>query len=58
MELEYLPFNLSECIESALDLVVTRAAEHHLDLAYIIDEDVSGAIYGDVTRLRQYCSIY
>jgi PAS domain S-box-containing protein len=53
MELEYLPFNLRECIESALDLVVTRAAEHHLDLAYIIDEDLPQAIYGDVTRLRQ-----
>lgn len=53
MELEYLPFNLRECIESALDLVVTRAAEHHLDLACIIDEDVPQAIYGDVTRVRQ-----
>ncbi len=53
MELEYLPFNLRECIESALDLVVTRAAEHHLDLAYIIDEDVPQAVYGDVTRVRQ-----
>jgi PAS domain S-box-containing protein len=53
MELEYLPFNLRECIESALDLVVTRAAEHHLDLACMIDEDVPQAIYGDVTRVRQ-----
>jgi signal transduction histidine kinase/DNA-binding response OmpR family regulator len=53
MELEYAPFNLRDCIESALDLVVTRAAEHHLDLAYIIDEDVPPAIYGDVTRIRQ-----
>ncbi len=39
--------------KSALDLVVTRAAEHHLDLACIIDEDVPQAIYGDVTRVRQ-----
>ena len=53
MELEYLPFNLRECIESALDLVVTRATEHHLDLAYIVDDDVPSGIYGDVTRLRQ-----
>jgi PAS domain S-box-containing protein len=53
MELEYLPFNLRECIESALDLVVTRATEHHLDLAYIVDDDVPPGIYGDVTRLRQ-----
>ncbi|MGZ9222787.1 MAG: response regulator, partial [Anaerolineales bacterium] len=53
MELEFLPFNLRDCIESALDLVVTRAAEHHLDLACLIDEDVPQAIYGDVTRVRQ-----
>jgi PAS domain S-box-containing protein len=53
MELEYLPFNLRECIESALDLVVTRAAEYHLDLAYIVEEDVPEVIYGDVTRVRQ-----
>jgi PAS domain S-box-containing protein len=53
MELEHLPFNLRDCIESALDLIVTRAAEHHLDLACVIDEDIPQAIYGDVTRLRQ-----
>ncbi|HUG33153.1 MAG TPA: response regulator, partial [Anaerolineales bacterium] len=53
MEIEYLPFNVRECIESALDLVVPRAAEHHLDLACVIDDDVPQAISGDVTRLRQ-----
>ena len=53
MELEYLRFNFRECIESALDLVVTRASEHHLDLAYIVEEDVPQVIYGDVTRVRQ-----
>jgi len=53
MELEHLPFNLRDCIESALDLIVTRAAEHHLDLACVIDEDIPQSIYGDVTRLRQ-----
>lgn len=53
MELEYLPFNIRDCIESALDLVVTRAAEHHLDLACVIDEDVPKTISGDATRVRQ-----
>ncbi|MBC7879632.1 MAG: response regulator [Anaerolineales bacterium] len=53
MELEYQPFILRECIESALDLVVTRAAEHHLDLACLIDDDVPQALHGDVTRIRQ-----
>jgi signal transduction histidine kinase/CheY-like chemotaxis protein len=53
MELEYQPFLVRECIESALDLVVPRAAEHHLDLACIIDDDVPQSIRGDVTRVRQ-----
>jgi len=53
MELEYQPYQLRECIDSALDLVTTRAAEKHLDLACIVDDDVPQAIYGDVTRMRQ-----
>jgi PAS domain S-box-containing protein len=53
MELEYQPFHVRDCIESALDLVVTRAAEHHLDLACLIDEDVPLALHGDITRIRQ-----
>ena len=53
MELEYQPFIVRECIESALDLVVTRASEHHIDLAYIVEDDVPQGILGDVTRIRQ-----
>ena len=53
MELEQQPFDLRECVESALDLVAARAVEKGLDLAYLIDDDVPIGIYGDVTRLRQ-----
>src|SRR5947209_8424206 len=53
LELEHQPFDLRECIESALDLVVARAHEKGLDLAYRLDELTPPAIYGDVTRLRQ-----
>ena len=53
MELESQPFDLRECVESALDLVAGRAVEKNLDLAYIIDDDVTTGIRGDVTRLRQ-----
>src|SRR4029453_14971516 len=53
LELEAQPFDLRECIESALDLVATRAAEKGLDLAYLLGEGTPGAIVGDVTRLRQ-----
>ena len=53
MDIEAQPFDLRECVESAMDLVGPRAAEKHLDLAYLLDADVPGAIGGDVTRLRQ-----
>ncbi len=55
MELENQPFELSTCVESALDLVAARASEKGLDLACIIEDDVPAAIVGDVTRLRQIC---
>jgi signal transduction histidine kinase/DNA-binding response OmpR family regulator len=53
MELESQPFNLRECIESALDLLAATAAEKDLELAALIDPAVPGVIVGDVTRLRQ-----
>jgi GAF domain-containing protein/CheY-like chemotaxis protein len=53
MEIEAQPFDLRECVESALDLVTTRAIEKHLDTAYVFEGDVPPAIRGDVTRLRQ-----
>jgi signal transduction histidine kinase/DNA-binding response OmpR family regulator len=53
MELENQPFHLRECIESALDLVATRAAEKNLDLACEIIDSTPHVVFGDVTRLRQ-----
>ncbi|HEU5293778.1 MAG TPA: response regulator, partial [Burkholderiaceae bacterium] len=53
MEIERQPFDLRECIESALDLVAARAAEKQLDLAYVYEGDVPTAVSADVTRLRQ-----
>ncbi|MBT9458903.1 MAG: response regulator [Burkholderiaceae bacterium] len=57
MDIEQHPFELRDCIESALDLVSTRAAEKHLDLAYVFESTTEGeppaAVLGDVTRLRQ-----
>ena len=53
MDIEAQPFDLRECVESALDLVTTRAAEKHLDIAYFFEGDGPQAISGDVTRLRQ-----
>ncbi|MEO6748672.1 MAG: GAF domain-containing protein, partial [Casimicrobiaceae bacterium] len=53
MDIESQPFDLRECVESALDLVSTRAAEKHLDMAYVFEGDVPAGLRGDVTRLRQ-----
>jgi PAS domain S-box-containing protein len=53
LELEQNPFDLRECVESALDVLSARAAEKNIDLVYWIEEDVPAAFSGDITRLRQ-----
>ena len=53
MELEHQPFDLSSCIEDALCLLASKAAEKQLELAYQVDERVPTQVVGDVTRLRQ-----
>ncbi|HSV58440.1 MAG TPA: response regulator [Variovorax sp.] len=53
MDIEAQPFDLRECVESALDLISTRAAEKRLDIAYWFEGEVPVGISGDPTRLRQ-----
>src|SRR5436190_212175 len=53
MDIESHPFDLRECVESALDLVSTRATEKQLDIAYVFEGDVPPAIATGLTRLRQ-----
>ncbi|MCV2370208.1 response regulator [Roseateles oligotrophus] len=57
IDLENAPFDLRDCIESALDLVGQRALEKQLNIAYVFEangaNEVPAAIRGDVTRLRQ-----
>ncbi len=53
MDIESHPFDLRDCVESAMDLIGGRAAEKHLDIAYQFEGEVPPAIVGDVTRLRQ-----
>jgi signal transduction histidine kinase/DNA-binding response OmpR family regulator len=53
MDLEQQPFDLRECVESALDLMKLRAFEKGLELACDVAGDVPAVIAGDVTRLRQ-----
>jgi GAF domain-containing protein/CheY-like chemotaxis protein len=53
LELENTTFDLRECLESAIDLLATRAADKKLDLAVDVAAGVPPAIVSDVTRLRQ-----
>lgn len=53
MVMEKQPFYLSDCIESAMDLLASKASEKGLDLSYLIQENTPNRLVGDVTRLRQ-----
>ncbi|HEY7945636.1 MAG TPA: GAF domain-containing protein, partial [Casimicrobiaceae bacterium] len=46
MDIESQPFDLRECVESALDLVTVRAVEKHLDTAYVFEGDIPRAVVG------------
>jgi PAS domain S-box-containing protein len=53
LDLDSAPFDLRECVESALELVAAGALKKGLDIAYDLDPEAPGALVGDVTRLRQ-----
>ncbi len=53
LDLERQPFDVRDCVESALDLLLPAANAKGLELAYFVDPHTPEAIYGDVTRLRQ-----
>jgi PAS domain S-box-containing protein len=53
MELEHVPFDLTLCLEEALDLFVVPASAKGLEIGYYVAPDVPTWINGDVTRLRQ-----
>ncbi|MFT7775395.1 response regulator [Roseateles sp.] len=53
MGIEQHPFELRDCIESALDLMAVRAAEKRLELAFEPETELPQTLLGDVTRLRQ-----
>jgi signal transduction histidine kinase/DNA-binding response OmpR family regulator/HPt (histidine-containing phosphotransfer) domain-containing protein len=54
LELEKQAFSLRDCVESAVDLLASRASEKGLDiLISMIDDTMPRAVVGDVTRVRQ-----
>ncbi len=53
LELESEVFDLSDCVESTLDLMAPRAAQKGIDLLYEIAEGTPAEVRGDTTRVRQ-----
>jgi signal transduction histidine kinase/FixJ family two-component response regulator/HPt (histidine-containing phosphotransfer) domain-containing protein len=53
LELEYRELDLRACVEEALDLLGTKAAEKKLSLYYDFAPATPEFVMGDVTRLRQ-----
>ncbi|MEB3214418.1 MAG: response regulator [Leptolyngbyaceae bacterium] len=53
LQLEMQTFDLRQCVEEAFDLILNRASEKRLELAYQFDPTIPAYIVGDVTRLRQ-----
>src|SRR5919106_1898004 len=53
LELERAPFDLRECLESALELVAAAVAKKGLDIAYDLDRGAPRGVVGDLTRMRQ-----
>jgi PAS domain S-box-containing protein len=53
LELESQPFVLTTCVEEAVDLCASAAADKGLELLWQVEDLVPVSILGDVTRLRQ-----
>jgi PAS domain S-box-containing protein len=53
LELEHQPFDPRECLDTALDVVATKAAEKRLDLACLVAPETPGLLMGDAMRVRQ-----
>ncbi len=53
IEIESQTFRLRECIEEALDVLASKAAEKGIDLAYLADRELPWVVRGDALRLRQ-----
>ena len=53
LDIAAAPFDLAECVESALDLAAGSANSKRVDLSYSVDDDVPKVVIGDANRFRQ-----
>ncbi|MEM7029032.1 MAG: response regulator, partial [Chloroflexota bacterium] len=53
LKLDNISFTLQKCIEDAIDIVASKAAEKDLDIVYWLPETLPTNFLGDPARLRQ-----
>jgi signal transduction histidine kinase/pSer/pThr/pTyr-binding forkhead associated (FHA) protein/HPt (histidine-containing phosphotransfer) domain-containing protein/ActR/RegA family two-component response regulator len=53
LDLEEQPFQLQNCLEEAINLVLPKAVAKDLEIAYKIEARVPSCFLGDITRIRQ-----
>lgn len=53
LELECIPFDLNDCVETSMNLLRAKAKEKGLLFHHQISEETPPVIYGDAIRLRQ-----
>lgn len=53
LELESTPIDLTETIESSVELLAAKAADKGIELACRIDSDVPSGVLGDAVRIKQ-----
>lgn len=46
-------FSLADCVQSSVELMAPRAFEKNIELAWIMDPDLSAEVIGDEVRVRQ-----
>ena len=55
LEIDREEFDLTHCLEGAIDLLNDSAARKRLNLSLYVDRDVPPMVWGDKGRLRQVC---
>ncbi len=53
LELEQAPMDVAGCVEEAIQLLASNAAEKGLELTYLLESTVPPVLVGDAGRLRQ-----
>ena len=53
MQLEIRSFNLRQCVEEAVDLFAAQIRIKHLEVVYLVAQDIPVQVVGDALRLRQ-----